>query len=185
MRVMRAMFVLALLATVASACGTSETADTGAAKTAMPAATTPSSVPAPSGKPILHISGKITRTNSATGLAFDMPTLASLATRDESVFEPFDKKQQSFHGVYLDELLDLAGVDTAATTVHIHALDDYEVDLKIDDLRGARVMLATTKAGAEQPIDAGGPIRVVFPDGNTIGKNRDLWIWSVDTMEVR
>jgi hypothetical protein len=38
--------------------------------------------------------------------------------------------------------------------------------------------------GKHMPVDRSGPIRIVFPDSSSLGRNPDLWIWSVATMKV-
>jgi hypothetical protein len=39
--------------------------------------------------------------------------------------------------------------------------------------------------GAPIPLGKGGPIRLVFPPDAPAGKNKDLWIWSIDSMTIR
>jgi hypothetical protein len=57
-----------------------------------------------------------------------------------------------FQGVWLADLLDAAGADDEANSLHITALDNYQVDLPFADVRGGGVLLATRTGD-------GGPIR--------------------------
>jgi hypothetical protein len=47
------------------------------------------------------------------------------------------------------------------------------------------VLLATKADGATIPIGKGGPIRLVFPPTSAAGRNKDVWIWSIDSMTIR
>ena len=71
-----------------------------------------------------------------------------------------------------------------ATKVDLTALDDYKVSFTLNDVRSSGMLLATRSDGRRMPIDKAGPIRIVFPEGSSLGRNPDLWIWSVSTMRV-
>jgi hypothetical protein len=98
--------------------------------------------------------------------------------------EPFLKKRVTFEGVLLADLLAVADVPDSATKVSLTALDDYKIDFTLDDVRSSQMLLATKADGKHMPVDRSGPIRIVFPDGSSLGRNPDLWIWSVSTMKV-
>jgi hypothetical protein len=98
--------------------------------------------------------------------------------------EPFLKRRVTFEGVLLSDLLEVAGVPDAASTVSLTALDVYKVDVKVSDIRSSQMLLATRADGKHMPVDRSGPIRIVFPDSSTLGRNPDLWIWSVESMKV-
>jgi len=100
-------------------------------------------------------------------------------------YEPWVKKDLTFRGVWLTDVLALAGA-AHPTEVQIEALDDYRVRLSAADLRAGGILLATTDgAGHEIPIEAGGPTRIVFARGIASGTNADQWIWSLRTIDVR
>jgi hypothetical protein len=80
----------------------------------------------------------------------------------------------------------MARPDTGATSLHLVALDDYQVDLALADVRDQSVFLATrTGDGTVLPIEDGGPTRIVFADGLTDRFSPDMWIWNIETIEVR
>jgi hypothetical protein len=89
-----------------------------------------------------------------------------------------------FEGVLLSDLLAVAGVPDSASKVSLTALDDYKVDFKVADVRSSQMLLATKADGKHMTVDRSGPIRIVFPDGSNLGRNPDLWIWSVSAMKV-
>jgi hypothetical protein len=143
-------------------------------------------VPAPNGPTVLTVTGRIGVTNGGRALRFDQATLDQLGRVRVTVFEPWVKQTLSFEGVWLADLLAVAGPDPMAGTVHITALDDYQVDLTVADVRAGGIMLAT-RDGDGNPIrvEDGGPTRIVFAAGIPSGASADQWIWSLSAIDVR
>ena len=196
-RVRRALLVTAaaLLAVLPAACG-SDTATGGQAATATPGVAASmvkppvlrpgQAVPTPAGDPVLRLTGKIGKPNDAGSLVLDAATLDRLGVSKVRLFEPWLKQEMEFQGVWLADLLEVAGVDGAATTVHVTALDDYQVDLTMADVRAGGIFLATKDGlGKAIPVDDGGPTRIVFVGGVASGKSDDQWIWSLKTLDIR
>ena len=104
-----------------------------------------------------------------------------------SVHEPFIDAPTVFEGPRLGELLVTAGVEPEAeATIEVAALDGYVHSLSVEDALGSDGLLATRERGAPIPIDAGGPIRLVFSDGSDLDAERrlDAWVWSIVRIEV-
>jgi hypothetical protein len=142
-------------------------------------------VPAPAEKPVFTMSGEISATNQDGALVFDQPTVEQLGVQQVKLYEPWVKKDLVFRGVWLQDLLAVAGVAPGATRVHITALDDYAVDLTVADIKAGGIMLATRAGdGSAIPIDEGGPTRIVFMDNVKAGANADQWVWSIKSIEV-
>jgi hypothetical protein len=191
---MRCLTVVGVL-TLAAACGGQATTQTttterkanASASALSPATLTPGqAVPTPAGKPVFTMIGKITATNQVGGLAFDLPTVERFALYEVHLYEPWNKQNMTFRGVWLQDLLAVAGVKPDATRLHIVALDDYTVDLTMADIRAGGIMLATrTGDGSVLPVDKGGPTRIVFLDGVKAGANADQWIWSIKAIDVQ
>jgi hypothetical protein len=153
---------------------------------AAPELTAGAEVPAPAGKAVLTVTGRITTHNRDKTLALDLATLGRMGVEQIRVHEPWTKEDLDFRGVWLADLLDVAGAAPEATTVHLVALDDYAVDVPMDEVRGGGVMLAFRDgADAELPIDQGGPTRIIYMAGVASGNNPDQWIWSLKTIDVR
>jgi hypothetical protein len=141
-------------------------------------------LPAPAGEAVLRITG-VTRGNvSARTTKVDLATLDAVAHESVTVREPFLKHDVTFTGVRMSELLRRAGVKASARTLHMHALDDYQVDLPIAEI-AADGMLATRADGKPIPIAKGGPIRLIFTASSAIAANTDNWIWSLDSVQAR
>jgi hypothetical protein len=186
-RTVGALIGVVALAIVLGACSSKDAKDAKDAQA--PAATAPpkvsaTPVPAPSGKLVLKLNGMLSNHNQGSALAFDQRTLDTLPTRSATLYEPFVKKDVQFTGIPMSELLGRAGISEQATKVQLHALDDYKVDFQVADLMAPGVLLATRADGAPIPIAKGGPVRLVFPPDSTVGKNKDFWIWSIDSITV-
>jgi hypothetical protein len=143
-------------------------------------------LPVPAGAPVLTISGQVGRANVGQVVQLDDRGLDSLGRIRIDLYEPWVKQRMGFQGVWLADVLDAAGVDDDAQSLHITALDNYQVDLPLADVRSGGVLLATrTGDGGPIPVGDGGPIRIVFADEVEAGSNANQWIWSLTTIDVR
>lgn len=175
------------LATVLGACSSGRSGDAAGPTSTLPApakVAPPTPIPVPAGKPVLTLTGMLSNRNQGATLLLDQHALDSMATETSTVFEPFDKKNIRFTGIPMSVLLTRAGISPKATKVQVHALDDYKVGYTVADLMAPGVLLATKADGADIPIAKGGPIRLVFPPTSAVGKNRDTWIWSIDSIAI-
>jgi hypothetical protein len=135
---------------------------------------------------VLTLTGNVTAHNQGHSVALDMATLESLELVRVEMYEPWSKKDLTFGAVELEDLLAVAGAAPGATSIHMTALDDYEVDLTMDEIRAGGILVATQQGkGGALPIDQGGPVRIVFRDDVKAGASPDQWIWSLTTIEVR
>jgi hypothetical protein len=142
-------------------------------------------VPTPAGKAALTLTGRITRGNAKGDLALDVATIERLGVKEIGLYEPWVKQHLDFRGIWLSDLLTVAGVADGATKLRIVAHDDYAVDLPLADVRAGTVMLATRSGdGVALPLDNGGPTRIVYADGVAAGANPDQWIWSLKSIDV-
>jgi hypothetical protein len=181
-----AAIAVAAIAVVLTACGSSTPTGSSAplATTVKSALPRPTPVPPPKGKIVLRLKGLLSNHNAGASLAFDQKTLDAMATVSATLHEPFVRHDIRFTGIPMSSLLARAGLSRSATKVRMHALDDYRVEFKVADLMAPGVLLATKADGAPIPIAKGGPIRLVFPPESAAGRNKDVWIWSIDSMTV-
>ena len=176
----------AVFAVLMAACGGG--ADTGYDIVA-PASIGPSeAIPAPSGEEVLAISGLIAAKNGSGALNFDIPTLERLGLVEYSVDDPWLKDNFTYTGVLMSDLLKYAGIFHTAQSVHLVALDDYQVDIPISDINKWPILLATRANGEYMSVDNYGPTRIIYPYGSHSidpTSHNDSWIWSLKSMEVR
>jgi hypothetical protein len=191
-RSIRLVVVALVTALAVAACGGKDEAGTQAST---PNASTPQvvddgslaagqEISAPQGEVVLTVTGDIGTANKGKKLELDLASLEQMRRVRVEAAEPFLKRRVMFEGVLLSDLLAVAGVPSSASTVSMTALDDYKVDFKLDDVRSSQMLLATKADGKHMPVDRSGPIRIVFPDSSSLGRNPDLWIWSVASMKV-
>jgi hypothetical protein len=114
---------------------------------------------------------------------FTMGDLAELDASDVTFVEPFVKVEQTFRVVRLVDLFALAGIRTG-DTVDTIALNDYRYQDGVDALLAADALLAIARDGEPIPMDAGGPIRLVFEPSSTYAGFLDAWNWSLRTIRV-
>ena len=142
-------------------------------------------LPAPQGEPILVVRGAGLRANTAEGVALDLASLDGLPTVEVTVDDPWEKREILYHGVLTSELLAAVGAPAAASEVKFTALDAYEVTLSAEELRSGAVLLVTRADGQLLPVKEGGPTKIAFLPSSKVGKNKDLWIWSIKDMVVQ
>jgi len=135
----------------------------------------------PNGKAVLRIAGVAEGNVARDRTELDFATLDTLATQSLTTYEPFLKRDITFTGVSLGQVLEAAGVRSTSRTIFMHALDDYHVELPLAGL-AKDALLATRAGGRPIALKDGGPIRVVFPRKSAIGAVTDNWIWSLDSI---
>ncbi|HEX4034251.1 MAG TPA: sulfite oxidase-like oxidoreductase [Solirubrobacteraceae bacterium] len=75
----------------------------------------------------------------------------------------WSKLGTSFAGVSVDTLLDLAGVDEAATHALASCYGGYTTNLPLADVRGGRAWIVWEYEGRPLPAEHGGPARLLVP----------------------
>lgn len=116
---------------------------------------------------------------------FTMDQLTALGTKDVTIFEPFVKRTISFTGVPMATIFDTVGI-AGDVKVNTEALNEYVYDKSTAaDFVGSDGLIAVAQEGKPVPVDQGGPIRIIFPDGTKLSKNLDAWNWSLEKMSVK
>jgi hypothetical protein len=144
-------------------------------------------VPAPTGPVVLTLTGKIgQRSLDRSALHFDAAILDELGVVKAKVYDPWVKQELEFQGVWMNDLINAAKPTSGAQSIHITALDNYQIDLSLADVRAGGILVATKRGdGSPLPIDEGGPVRVVFVGGVPSGASADQWIWSLTMIDLR
>ena len=140
------------------------------------------SLGAPVTGPILTISGKIRASNAV----FDMPSLVAFGLSGFQTDTPWYKGKTSFQGVLLDVLMRHVGC--YGTMVRAYALDDYFVEIPVDDFRLYGTLLAVKRDGDYMPIDDKGPLWVMYPFDSRSVLQQNLYygrcVWQLQQLEV-
>ena len=119
------------------------------------------SIPDPTDKPILTISGKIKVTNKDGTAQFDRAMLESLGLKTIETTTPWFKGSVRFEGVSLDKLMKQVGA--AGDRVTAVALNNYTVEIPTDDFVKYDVILALKRDGEYMAVIDKGPLFVVYP----------------------
>jgi len=190
-RAARALAALALAA-ICAACGEAEPAPNQtpsvplAEQVLEPASLGPGErLPTATGESVLRVTGRIAPGAADGTLRLDAAGLQRLGLRKVTVFEPFVRQTVDFQGVWLADVLAAAEVSPSAMSVHLTALDDYETDLTMADIRAGVFLATRTGAGRAIPLEEGGPVRILIPGDIPSGTTDAKWIWSLSTVEVR
>jgi hypothetical protein len=145
------------------------------------------SLPAPTGKPILTVTGKITVTNKDGSAQFDRAMLEALGETSFSTSTPWYDGPHKFEGVPLAKLLDAVGA--SGDQIVATALNDYSTTIPIEDARKFGVILALKRDGANMPVSDKGPIFIIYPfDSNPELKAQMYYkrsAWQVARIEVK
>ncbi|MDK9695490.1 MAG: hypothetical protein OEL76_03785 [Siculibacillus sp.] len=141
----------------------------------------------PTGDVVLTVSGRIAATNVGPAAAFDMTMLDALPRRITETETPWTKGMVRFEGPLGAALLDELGA--TGTVLKITALNDYAVEVPVEDFRKWPVILATRKDGKPMSVRDKGPIFVIYPfDVDRSLYNEKIFsrsAWQVKSIEVR
>ena len=118
-----------------------------------------------------------------------MSTLERMGLVTYSIEDPWRKTRTAYTGVLVSELMKMAAVPPSATSLHMTALDDYEVDLATAAAQKYPMLLATRLDGNYMSVDDGGPTRLIYPYDTSPELDalatKDQLIWSIKTLEVQ
>jgi hypothetical protein len=145
------------------------------------------SLPEPTEKPILTVTGKITFTNKEGAAQFDRAMLEALGAASFSTTTPWYKEAVKFEGVPLAKLMEAVGA-TGDRIVSI-ALNDYSAEMPMEDARKYGVLLALKRDGEYMTVRDKGPLFIIYPfDSNPDLKAQKYYsrsVWQVARIEVK
>lgn len=143
-------------------------------------------LPAPTGDPVFTVGGAIKVHNAGNLAVFDMKGLDSLPQTSFTTKTPWTPEAK-FEGVLLSVLLDRLGA-TGKTAVS-YALNDYVIEIPLQNLTDDGPLLATRMNGATMPVQKFGPIFVVYRfDTHPEWRNNAIYarcIWQLQKMVIR
>ena len=116
---------------------------------------------------------------------FTMDQLTALGTKDLTIFEPFVKRNIAFTGVPMAAIFDTVGIE-GDVRLNTEALNEYIYDKSTAaEFVESDGLIAVAQEGKPVPVDQGGPIRIIFPDGSKQSKNLEAWNWSLEKISVK
>lgn len=136
---------------------------------------------------ILTVSGKISHRNGESGARFDAAMLQALPARTSVVATPWYPQTTAFEGPLGAALLDMIGA--TGTMLRVTALNDYAVDIPLEDFRKWPVILAMKVDGKAIPVREKGPIFVIYPFDLDPTLYNEVYFgrsaWQVKSIEIR
>jgi hypothetical protein len=158
----------------------------GALLLAPPAAAEP--LPKPSGgEIILTIDGAIANENGDGGAFFDLALLKSLPSRVLVTTTPWTKGEHSFTGVPLQVLMERVGAQ--GKTITASALNDYSVEIPIDDGKKHGALVVCLTDGQPMYPSGKGPVWILYPFNERPETRTETFyqrsVWNLYAMTVR
>jgi hypothetical protein len=121
----------------------------------------PSGPNGPTGLVVLTISGRIQRPTDGAAAHFDMAALEALPQHEFTTSTPWYPGVRRFSGPLLRDVLAAAGAE--GRTAVLIALNDYRVELPIDDAQRFDVIVARLLDGRPMAVRDKGPLFVIYP----------------------
>lgn len=115
---------------------------------------------APKGRVVLSITGLIGMRNAGKAAEFDMDMLAALPQTSFSTRTPWYPEAHKFTGPLLRDVL--AAVDAQGKTLRAIALNDYKVELPVEDAKRYPLILARLMDDKPMPIREKGPLFIIY-----------------------
>lgn len=144
-------------------------------------------LPAPRDEVILRISGNILHTNAGEEAHFDRAMIEALPIQRLETSTAVTDGVNVFEGVLMRDLLGAAGAQ--GETISAIALNDYVIDIPMDDFTAFDVIAAFSMDGERLLPRDKGPLWIVYPRDD-FAELQDIrydyrWVWQLDRLEVR
>ncbi len=144
-------------------------------------------LPAPQGRVVLTVTGKLAVTNAGNKAEFDMEMLSAFPRHEFSTTTPWTEGRHHFRGVLLSDLLRRVGAE--GSEVRAMALNDYHYDIGRELVTELPLLLATHLDGQPMKIRHKGPVWLMLPlsDQPRLDTKRyhELLIWQLKNLDVR
>jgi hypothetical protein len=104
------------------------------------------------------------------------------------VHDPFEDRRIVYQGVLMSELLKLWQVEESATVAQLTALNDYQIDVPLEDFYQYPVLFAMQADGVIMAPDYRGPAMLVYPLDDfafDLISNKRRWIWQIKSIELK
>lgn len=115
----------------------------------------------PSSRAILTVTGLITNTNNADAALFDLAMLDQLPRQTTTTHTPWTEGRHTYTGFSAEEFFQLLNIQ--GNTLLVSALNDYTIEIPVDDFLIHGAIFATHMDGVPMSIRNKGPIMVIYP----------------------
>ncbi|MFP4137418.1 MAG: molybdopterin-dependent oxidoreductase [Halomonas sp.] len=144
-------------------------------------------LPEPDKRPLLRVTGEITHTNQGEEAHLDRALLDTLPRHELETSTVVTDGVNRFEGFLMRDLMNLLGAE--GETVVASALNDYVVDIPMDDFYDYEVLAADTMNGDTLTPSDKGPLWIVYPRDDH-AELQDIrfdyrWVWQLNHLEIR
>lgn len=140
----------------------------------------------PKGRAILSVSGKIAAKNRGELAVFDMAMIEKLPQHSFTTRTPWYDKPVKFTGPLLGDVL--AAVKANGATVSAVAINDYAINIPVEDVSKYGVLMARLIDDKPIPVRSKGPLFVVYPFDNAAELRTSVYyersIWQLKALDV-
>lgn len=140
----------------------------------------------PKSRVVLSVSGRISQRNAGDRAEFDMNMLAALPQHSFSTNTPWYKEPRKFTGPLLRDVL--AAVGAQGKTLRAVALNDYKVEMPIEDSKRFDVVMARLMDDKPMPVRDKGPLFIIYPFDSDESLRSELYYsraaWQLKSLEV-
>lgn len=141
----------------------------------------------PKGRTILSVSGKIDAKNKGDLAVFDMAMIEALPQHSFTTRTPWYDKPVKFTGPLLSDVL--AAVKASGTTLSAVAINDYKINIPVDDVARHGVLMARLIDDKPIPVRSKGPLFVVYPFDSAAELRTSVYyersIWQLKALELQ
>jgi hypothetical protein len=140
----------------------------------------------PAGPVLLSVGGRIQHRNAGERAQFDAAMLDALPQLTITARTPWYAEARSFTGARLRDVLEAVGAE--GRMLRAVALNDYRVDIPVDDVRRHDVIVARLLDGKPMPVREKGPLFVMYPFDTQPALRTAVYfsrcIWQLQALEV-
>lgn len=154
---------------------------------ALPAAARASeALPAPSGRVVLTLSGRVAHTNGGGAARLDMAMIEAMERATVTTLTPWYDGEQVFEGVPLRALLREVGA--SGQKLIVRALNNYMAEIPLADAEARGAILAYRRNGKPMPVRDKGPLFVIYPYSSDQALQNEVYYgrsaWQVSRIAV-
>jgi hypothetical protein len=144
-------------------------------------------LPPPAGRVVLDVHGAIANTNVGDAALFDMGMLKALPSSRLETTTAVTDGVRRFDGFLMRDLLERVGAQ--GSTVTATALNDYAIDIDIEEFARFDVLVAYEMDGKPLLPNDKGPLWIVYPRDRH-AEVQDIrydyrWVWQLRRLDIK
>ena len=141
----------------------------------------------PTGRVVLSVSGKIEVKNKGDVAVFDMAMIEKLPQHSFTTRTPWYDRPIKFTGPLLSDVL--SAVKASGTTVSAVAINDYKINIPVEDIAQHGVLMARLIDDKPIPVRSKGPLFVVYPFDSSAQLRSSVYyersIWQLKALDLQ